>query len=85
MSKDFVTMVIVGRELRRVREKAGNSQGDIAECVGRSVGVVDAIERGQVRVTRRYIRRVLEGCGRAGLWAPSTIPPAHDLGEAADY
>jgi transcriptional regulator with XRE-family HTH domain len=83
MAKDFVTMMLVGRELRRVREKAGNSLEDIADCVGRSVGAVNAIERGQVRVTRRYINRVLEGCGRAGLWAPSTMPPAD--GRTSDY
>lgn len=60
--------VIVGLQLRRVRESAGITQRELAEWVGRPVAAVAAIERGCQRTTPRYIARVIEGCGQAGLW-----------------
>lgn len=67
---------LMGKELSRTRRKAKLTIRELAVFVGKSPGVVSAIERGQVQATTRYIEAVCKACGREELWTPTTIPPA---------
>jgi transcriptional regulator with XRE-family HTH domain len=77
---DIVSKVLLGKELERTREKAHLSLEALAATVGRSPGVVEAIEQGLVTATPRYIRRVLGACNRAELWMNTTLPPKNSAG-----
>jgi len=67
----------LGAELQRTREKAHLTAAELGQRIGRSAGVVSAVERGDIRVTTRDVASVLRACGRAELWMITTYPPPH--------
>lgn len=81
---DVISRVLLGKELARTREKAHLSREGLAEALGKSPGVVEAVELGRVRTTPRYIARVLLVCRRPELWMNTTIPPKNSVPDVDD-
>lgn len=70
---------VIGAELRQLREKSGQSQADVANKSGLSVGQIDVIEKGLLPVPVTLLERVagavnariddlMDGHGTVGNW-----------------
>lgn len=70
---------VIGAELRQLREKSGQSQADVANKSGLSVGQIDVIEKGMLPVPVTLLERVasavnariddlMDGHGTVGNW-----------------
>jgi ribosome-binding protein aMBF1 (putative translation factor) len=60
----------ISRNLRAAREKAGLTQADLAEKLGKSQAMVSQAEAGKVSVGERYVATVLKACGLPKDWRP---------------
>jgi hypothetical protein len=58
----------LGRTLRRAREHAGLTQGELAKRMRKSQSMVSRAEAGDVSVADRYVAAVLKACGLPKDW-----------------
>jgi ribosome-binding protein aMBF1 (putative translation factor) len=57
--------------LRAARERAGLTQGQLAEKLGKSQTLVSLSEAGRERIGEKYVAAVLKACGLPKDWKPS--------------
>ncbi len=55
-------LVSLGRDLRAAREHAGLTQAELAKKLGKAQATVSGSESGKVRVSEKYIAKVLKVC-----------------------
>ena len=67
-ARAFVRQSIAG-DLRAARDKAGLTQAQLAERMGKSQTLVSQAESGTARVSERFVRAVLEACGLPEDWS----------------
>jgi DNA-binding XRE family transcriptional regulator len=61
----------LGARLKAARERAGLTQGELAERLGKAQVTVAHAESGRMRVGERYAAAVLDACGLANDWTPA--------------
>lgn len=60
----------IARNLRAAREKAGLTQEQLAEKLGKSQAMVSQAEAGKTSVGERYVAAVLKACKLPRDWRP---------------
>jgi len=58
----------LGENLRKAREAAGLTQGELAERLGKSQAMISRAESGDMQVSERYVGQVLKACGLPKTW-----------------
>ncbi len=59
----------IGKTLRAAREKAGLTQAELAQKLGKSQPMVSGAESGTINVSERYAAAVLRACKLPKDWA----------------
>jgi len=58
----------LGRNLKAAREHAGFTQAQLAKKVGKAQTTVSGSESGKIRVSEKYVAKVLKVCGLPVDW-----------------
>jgi DNA-binding XRE family transcriptional regulator len=61
----------LGRNLKAAREYAGYTQAQLAKKLGRAQTTVSGSESGKIRVSEKYVAKVLKVCGLPTDWKAS--------------
>jgi transcriptional regulator with XRE-family HTH domain len=66
---------MLARDLRKAREAAGLTQGQLAEKLAVGQSMVSSAESGKAKVGERYVKRVLKACKLPADWVPEPDAP----------
>src|SRR5690606_4467911 len=64
----------IARDLRAARGRAGLTQAELAERMGKSQTMISQAESGSARISERYVKAVLKACGLPEDWAGPKRP-----------
>jgi ribosome-binding protein aMBF1 (putative translation factor) len=61
-------LAILGRNLKAAREHAGFTQAELAAKLKKSQATVSGSESGKIRVSEKYVAKLLKVCGLPSDW-----------------
>lgn len=67
-------LTALGRTLKAARERAGLTQAELAKKLKKAQATVSGSESGKIRVSSKYVAKVLKVCGLPDDWSATDTP-----------